>query len=62
MTDPHYGPELWLQQAEEARSIVKYMGEPYAKQQMIMIAQAYSHLAQYAQEQAKRDEGIKNLS
>jgi hypothetical protein len=53
MAEHRYDPQSWFQQAEEARRIVKYMGEPYAKLQMLMIAEAYSHLGQHALDRAE---------
>ena len=53
MSELRYDSQSWFQQAEEARRIVKHMGEPYAKLQMLMIAEAYSHLAQHALHQAE---------
>jgi hypothetical protein len=52
MKDVWHDPDYWRQRGEEAQAIVKHLGEPYAKLQMIMIAQAYSHLARHAQERA----------
>ncbi len=52
MSVPPYDLQSWLQQAEEARGLVKHMGEPYTKLQMLMIAEAYSHLAQHALDKA----------
>lgn len=54
MAEPRYDLQSWLRQAEEARRLVPYMGEPYTKLQMIMIAEAYSHLAQRSLDQAEQ--------
>ena len=53
MSELRYNSQNWLQQADEARRLVKHMGEPYTKLQMILIAEAYSHLAQHALHQAE---------
>jgi hypothetical protein len=62
MSERRYDPQRWFQQAEEARRIVKYMGEPYARLQMLTIAEAYSHLGQHALDLAelKMKSGIAN--
>jgi hypothetical protein len=62
MLELWHDPECWQQRAQEARSIVKHLGEPYAKLQMIMIAEAYSHLAQHAQKRANSKEDIESSS
>ena len=55
MSELQYDLQSWLQQAEEARRLVKHMGEPYTKLQMILIAEAYTHLAQHALDQAESE-------
>ena len=60
MSEIWHDTQCWLQRAQEARSIVKHLGEPYAKLQMIMIAEAYSHLAEHAQNRARPKNDIDN--
>jgi hypothetical protein len=61
MSEHWHDPECWLKRAQEARAIVKHLGEPYAKLQMIMIAEAYSHLAQHAQKRATSNGDVENF-
>jgi hypothetical protein len=60
MAELWHDPERWRERAHEALAIVKYLGEPYAKLQMIKIAEAYSHLAQHAQKRANSKEDIES--
>jgi hypothetical protein len=60
MLELWHDPERWRERAQEARALVKHLGEPYAKLQMIMIAEAYSHLAQHAQKRASSEEDNEN--
>jgi hypothetical protein len=59
MPELWHDPERWRERAHEALAIVKHLGEPYAKLQMIMIAEAYSHLAHHAQKQLSSEEDNK---
>jgi hypothetical protein len=53
MSELRYDSQNWLQQAEAARRLVRHMGEPYTKLQMLLIAEAYSHLAEHSLHQAE---------
>ncbi len=53
MSETRYDSQSWSQQAKEARRLVQFMGEPYTKLQMLMIAEAYTHLAQRALDQSE---------
>jgi hypothetical protein len=60
MAELWHDPECRLQRAQEARAIVKHLGEPYAKLQMIKIVEAHSHLAEHAQKRASAKEEVEN--
>jgi hypothetical protein len=48
------GPEHWQQRAEEARRMADLMSNIPAKEAMLRIAEDYEHLAEWAEERAKR--------
>src|ERR1700732_5097114 len=48
------GPEHWRQRAEEARRMADLMSNIPSKEAMLRIAEDYEHLAEWAEERAKR--------
>ena len=48
------GPEHWQQRAEEARRMADLMSNMPSKEAMLRIAEDYKHLAEWAEERAKR--------
>ena len=48
------GPEHWRQRAEEARRMADLMSDIPSKEAMLRIAEDYEHLAEWAEERAKR--------
>jgi hypothetical protein len=48
------GPEHWRQRAEEARRMADLMSNIPSKEAMLRIAEDYKHLAEWAEERAKR--------
>ena len=48
------GPEHWRQRAEEARRMADLMSNMPSKEAMLRIAEDYKHLAEWAEERAKR--------
>jgi hypothetical protein len=44
-------PSKWLDKAEEARAVAEQLSDRQARDRMLKIAEAYDHLAQFAEKQ-----------